>query len=159
MDFDKEQLEKDWDSLLEISENMTDTTEAVNTLITDIENDLNDLKLGVSVWCDTQFTIVISGKEQQFKLGFCKYKYNWRMVCRQIETNGDSEYFVGRMYPIIESYRIMRLKACHHIPELIRDMKNKAKGFTSDINDSLQSLRESEMVKSLNAEKETQTVE
>jgi len=154
MEFDKEQLVKDWDTLLEISEEMTDTTEAVNNLITEIENDLNELKLGVSVWCETPFSITISGKDQQFKLGFCKYKYNWRMVCRQTETRGDAEFFVGKMYPIIESYRIMRLKACHHIPELISSMKIKAGSFKKDIGDSLKSLRESEMVKTLIAEQQ-----
>jgi hypothetical protein len=122
------QLEKNWELLQNISDEMEDTTEEINKELRKIEESLIETKLGVSVWTNKTFHIITDNYDNEYKLGFCKYKREWKFVCRKFEN----DKFIGKMYPILEGNRIMRVKACQLITDLFIELVKKSKSFLDD---------------------------
>ena len=130
------------EQLNKISDDLNTTTTELNEMLKSIENNLIEMKLGVSAW--TESTIKIpstNGGNVEYKLGFCRIKDEWKLVCQKVDGH------TGRLIPLLYSSRIIRMEACKSIDELLARLIEKASKFLSDVHDVKTILDESPMIK------------
>lgn len=134
------------EKLSQISDDLNTTTTELNEMLKSVENNLIEMRLGVSAW--TESTVKIpspNGGNVEYKLGFCRIKDEWKLVCQKIDGNtGRSE---GRLIPLLYSSRIIRMEACKSIDELLNKLIEKASKFLNDVHEVKTTLDESPVIK------------
>lgn len=119
------------DKLARISDNLNKSTTEMNDKIKSLEQALINSSIGVSVWTDNYFTIQSNGRDSYYKIGFCRIKDDWRIVCQRYSTEGQNLF--GRLIPLLFAQRIIRMEAVTLIDELIQKLTEKAESFLSDV--------------------------
>ena len=134
---EKTVLEVKWNELENISEEMEENTENINTNIKNLQQSLINLKIGAAAWSTNYFEVQEGPNLNKYKVGFCKHSYEWKFAIRKVDNSGN---LVGRMFPLVESSRLLRIRSCKIIHEILDNMISKSTTFvnsTKDANDIL----------------------
>ena len=126
------------DRLAQISDNLNKSTTEMNEKLSSVEELLVKNQIGVSVWTDSYFTVNTNGRHSSYKIGFCRIKDTWRIVCQRFD---DKEgHLFGKLIPLMFAQRIVRMEAISLINELIQKLTEKAESFLNDVEEKKTTL-------------------
>ena len=118
---------------------LNDETDQVNSVIANVEHKLSTLKLGVSVWLSGERGPIVLGEFEGgggWHLGYTKVGGQWRLVTRPVLGNAAtpfelavSELGSGKVVPLLEAPRLVRVEACGHLEHLVEDLSARITGF------------------------------
>ena len=118
-------------TLANISEELNNATTEMNEQIKAVEQALIKSSPGVSAWTDNYFTVSTNERDSYYKIGFCRVKDDWRIVCQRFDTK--EGYLHGRLMPLLYTQRIVRMEAVALIDELIIKLTEKTQAFLNDV--------------------------
>ena len=134
------------EKLKENSINLNKSTDELNKIITEIENRLIDMKLGVTAWVEKPVVInSIDGEDREYFIGFTRFNFDWRIVSMIKKDNKPSKNIV----PLLYTNRVVRMAACSVLEDLILALNEKTEKFISDVNNAKNLVEKSEIVKNL----------
>lgn len=133
--------------LRENSSNLNKSTDELNTLITNIENKIIDMKLGVTAWVEKPIVInSTEGEAREYYIGFTRCNnFDWRIVSMMKKEGKQSKNLV----PLLYTNRVIRMSACEVLEDLILALNEKTEKFISDVNDARARVENSKIVKDL----------
>jgi len=143
---EKTVLQVKWEELENISEEMEENTESINENLKKLQEALVNLKIGVSSWSSSTFEMREGPDLNNYKVGFCKHSYDWKFVVRKIDEDGN---FVGRMFPLVESSRILRIRSCKLLHEVLENIGSKAQTFVKDTKEANESIKDEQLTEKI----------
>ena len=71
---------------------------------------------------------ITNNRENNYKIGFCRVKDDWRIVCQRFDTR-DGGNLYGKLIPLLYTQRIVRMEAVSIIEELIKKLTEKTESY------------------------------
>jgi len=128
--------------------------------ITELDNSLKKLNLGISVWVSFASNDQTNGDWISDEIGYAKVNGKWGIAIRIVTGNyGWGEDQVREEYVFNEAPRAMRLRAISKIPELLQKLSEKAAEMTKRLKEKLSDAQAvSQAVKEVSAAPRTARV-
>jgi len=125
--------------LAKTARNLNFTSDALGKYVSEIEEALKSLNLGVSAWVTISKSTRMDGMATwNEELGYDKIGKNWCIGLRSYQqTEWDEEYIDFERWTFNEGPREVRIRAIDRLPDLIRELDSEASRITKRIADKL----------------------
>ena len=148
--------EKSLNRLSALADTLNSKTDELNTILTELEERFESMKLGVTVWLDEPIdeTQQTDSSTISYRVGYTKIDSHWRIATKRIRKSymyhdGDPECpyedleTLSNPVPLTNSPRSVRVQGAALLDELIEELVQRVHTFIENI-DSAKKAVESE---------------
>src|SRR5260370_25179604 len=133
--------------LSSLASQLNKETDALSDIILDLERQLANTKVGVSLWLERNLLAETGDgyKQDAWVLGYAKLGDSWRLAAKPVTVtwehieeadHGDLTPFTkdrGEPVPLLNAPRAVRVDASAYLEELVNRLAEKVKGFIGNI--------------------------
>jgi hypothetical protein len=107
------------EELKEASRKLNASSDEFNSVLTDIQKEIQKLGIGLMVWRE----LISDSSVSKIFVGYARVDNNWTLAIRRVENN-ETE-----IWPLLSAPRYLRVRAVKGLRELVIGMTEAAKAF------------------------------